>query len=80
MSVVFTHTHVRFGTRNALDGVSARLTSGAVTGIVGPNGAGKTTLLRLAAGLLPLASGACTAFDRAVSSWPRTTSRWSRAC
>jgi len=71
MSVVFTQAHVRFGTRNALDGVSARLEPGAVTGIVGPNGAGKTTLLKVAAGLLSLASGMCAAFDRAVSSWPR---------
>ncbi|HFE48087.1 MAG TPA: ABC transporter ATP-binding protein [Chromatiaceae bacterium] len=41
----------------ALDGVSARLAPGAVTGLIGPDGAGKTTLMRLAAGLLEADSG-----------------------
>ncbi len=36
----------------ALDGVSAEIPAGQVTGLVGPDGAGKTTLLRLVAGLL----------------------------
>ena len=36
----------------ALDGVTARVRAGAVTGLIGPDGAGKTTLMRLAAGLL----------------------------
>ena len=58
-AVAFTDAHVRFGARNALDGISARFEPGAITGIVGPNGAGKTTLLKAAAGLLPLAAGAC---------------------
>jgi ABC-2 type transport system ATP-binding protein len=36
----------------ALDGVSAEVRAGHITGLVGPDGAGKTTLLRLIAGLL----------------------------
>ena len=36
----------------ALDGLSATLEPGQITGLVGPDGAGKTTLLRLVAGLL----------------------------
>jgi len=36
----------------ALDGVSARIEAGMITGVVGPDAAGKTTLLRLLAGLL----------------------------
>ena len=36
----------RFGTRTAVDGVSATLTPG-VTGLLGANGAGKTTLIRM---------------------------------
>jgi ABC-2 type transport system ATP-binding protein len=36
----------------ALDGVSAHVAPGVVTGLVGPDGAGKTTLIRILAGLL----------------------------
>lgn len=42
----------RFGGNAAIDGVSARILAGRMTGLVGPDGAGKTTLLRLIAGLL----------------------------
>ena len=41
----------------ALDGISATIGGGAVTGLVGPDGAGKTTFLRLLTGLLLPASG-----------------------
>ena len=42
----------RFGETVALDGVSAQVAPGRVTGVVGPDGAGKSTLIRLMAGLL----------------------------
>ena len=35
-----------FGNRTALDGLTARIVGGQITGLVGPDGAGKTTLLR----------------------------------
>lgn len=41
----------------ALDGISAKIASGKMTGIVGPDGAGKTTLMRLLMGLLDRDSG-----------------------
>ncbi|HEY8965024.1 MAG TPA: ATP-binding cassette domain-containing protein [Candidatus Methylacidiphilales bacterium] len=41
----------------ALDGVTASIGEGIVTGIVGPDGAGKTTLMRLLAGLMRPDSG-----------------------
>lgn len=41
----------------ALEGVSAILRPGQITGLVGPDGAGKTTLIRLIAGLLVPTSG-----------------------
>src|SRR6516225_9735443 len=52
----------RFGraTRPALDGISAQIQSGIVTGLVGPDGAGKTTLMRLIAGLMLPSSGSVT--------------------
>ena len=40
-----------FGRRIALDGITARVAGGRITGLVGPDGAGKTTLLRLLCGL-----------------------------
>ena len=41
----------------ALEGLSAALLSGRITGLVGPDGAGKTTLIRLLAGLMAPTSG-----------------------
>ncbi|HEX9329666.1 MAG TPA: ATP-binding cassette domain-containing protein [Reyranella sp.] len=50
----------RFGASTALDGVTAEIVPGEITGLVGPDGAGKTTLLRLIAGLLRPDAGAIT--------------------
>ena len=44
----------------ALDGISAEIQPGMITGLVGPDGAGKTTLLRLMAGLLRSGGGRVT--------------------
>ncbi|MFJ8137249.1 ABC transporter ATP-binding protein [Streptomyces sp. NPDC096013] len=50
---------LRYGSTQALDGVSLRLGEG-VTGLLGPNGAGKTTLLRVLATATPADSGSFT--------------------
>ena len=49
-----------FGRRAALDGITARIAGGRITGLVGPDGAGKTTLLRLLCGLLAPTGGRVT--------------------
>jgi ABC-2 type transport system ATP-binding protein len=41
----------------ALDGITAVIRSGEITGLVGPDGAGKTTLIRLMTGLIPPDAG-----------------------
>jgi ABC-2 type transport system ATP-binding protein len=43
--------HKRFGTTQALDGMSFTVPPGLVTGFVGPNGAGKSTTIRVILGL-----------------------------
>ena len=47
----------------ALDGITAAIGAGRVTGLVGPDGAGKTTLLRLFAGLLAPTEGTLSVCD-----------------
>ncbi|MBA5689177.1 ABC transporter ATP-binding protein [Rugamonas apoptosis] len=49
---------VRFGGLAAVDGVSLRVDSHEVLGLVGPNGAGKTTLFNAISGLVRPAGGA----------------------
>jgi ABC-2 type transport system ATP-binding protein len=53
-----------FGETLAIDGLSAVVKGGEVTGIVGPDGAGKTTLLRLIDGLLRADRGKVTVCGR----------------
>ena len=58
MSLVLEGVSVDLGGTRIVDGVSAALPRGTVTGIIGPNGAGKSTLLRALAGLVPVSAGA----------------------
>lgn len=69
MSVILENVSVAFGNRMALEGVSAVLKEGTVTGIVGPNGAGKTTLLRAALGLQTLAGGIVRVMGKPLADW-----------
>jgi ABC-2 type transport system ATP-binding protein len=48
----------RYGDRTAVDGLTAEIPRGAVTGFIGPNGAGKTTTMAMLLGLVaPTAGG-----------------------
>jgi len=48
------------GRRRVLDGLSARIPAGVVTGLIGPSGSGKTTLIRAIVGTQVIRSGRVT--------------------
>lgn len=47
----------RYGTFEAVSGVSFTVTDGQIFGLLGPNGAGKSTLIRMMTTLIPVTSG-----------------------
>lgn len=56
-AVEVTDLRMRFGSQDAIDGISLRLEPGRIHGLLGRNGAGKTTLLSLIASLRRATSG-----------------------
>ena len=50
----------RFGSVQAVNGLSFHVERGTVTGFLGPNGAGKTTTLRMLLGLVTADAGTAT--------------------
>ncbi|HJV66405.1 MAG TPA: ABC transporter ATP-binding protein [Geomonas sp.] len=60
----------RFGGLTALEGISFKVTKGAITGIIGPNGAGKTTLFNVATGIYPPSQGAVLLEGKNISAYP----------
>ena len=60
----------RFGSINALDGVSFTVERGQVVGFIGANGAGKTTTMRILATLETLDRGSVRVFGYDVESQP----------
>lgn len=61
---------VRFGTFDALHGVSVDIREGEVVVLLGANGAGKSTLFRTISGLHESASGTIRLEGEDVTSWP----------
>ncbi len=65
--------HKRYGSLEALRGVSFEIQPGEFFGLLGPNGAGKTTLINIVTGLARRSSGEVEVFGRDVVQDYRTT-------
>lgn len=65
LSVEFTDLSVHFGRTRALDGATAAIRPGTITGLLGPNGSGKTTLAGVLAGFRRATSGTALVGGRA---------------
>ncbi|WP_106527611.1 ABC transporter ATP-binding protein [Chitinophaga niastensis] len=61
----------KYGTVQALSGVSFEVPSGSVFGVLGPNGSGKTTLLGIVTDVLKADSGSFTLFDKPATAHER---------
>ena len=57
MGIVVRNLSKRFGSFQAVDGVSFEVPSGQLVALLGPSGSGKSTILRIIAGLEPADSG-----------------------
>ena len=73
MSLVFDQLRKRFGTVQALDGISFNVDPHQVFGFLGANGAGKTTAMRIALDILRADSGTVTWQGRDSTELPRRT-------
>jgi iron complex transport system ATP-binding protein len=62
---------VKYGAREAVTGVSLRVTPGEITAVVGPNGAGKSTFMRALNGALKPVSGLVLLDERPLRSFAR---------
>ena len=54
---------VSYGSNRVLEGISAHVRRGTITGLVGANGSGKSTLVKAAVGLVRPEPGAHVLFD-----------------
>jgi lipooligosaccharide transport system ATP-binding protein len=70
----------RYGTLEAVRGVSFEVRQGEVVGFLGPNGAGKTTTVRMLSCFLPPTSGTATIFGVDVQERPREVKRMLGIC
>ncbi|HLM97297.1 MAG TPA: ATP-binding cassette domain-containing protein, partial [Acidimicrobiales bacterium] len=61
---------VRYGTSQALFGVSTEVAQGSVLAVLGANGAGKSTLARSISGLVPPSGGRVTFDGRDITGKP----------
>ena len=62
--------HTYYGDSHILQGISLRMESGQVVGILGRNGMGKTTLVRSIIGFTPPRQGHVLFKEREITAWP----------
>jgi branched-chain amino acid transport system ATP-binding protein len=62
--------HTYYGDSHILQGISLRMESGHVVGILGRNGMGKTTLVRSIIGFTPPRQGHVLFKERDITAWP----------
>ena len=60
------NVHKRFGSVQALNGLSLSVPKGQIYGLLGPNGSGKSTLIRTIVGLLEPDSGSVTVLGQSM--------------
>ena len=65
---------VRYGTVEAVRGISFSVPAGSIVSLIGSNGAGKTTSLRALTGLVKPGGGARGSRAPRWSAWPRIRS------
>jgi branched-chain amino acid transport system ATP-binding protein len=62
--------HTYYGDSHVLQGISLKMESGQVVGILGRNGMGKTTLIRSIIGFTPPRAGQVLFKERDITAWP----------
>jgi branched-chain amino acid transport system ATP-binding protein len=62
--------HTYYGDSHVLQGISLKMESGQVLGILGRNGMGKTTLIRSIIGFTPPRAGQVFFKERNITAWP----------
>lgn len=62
---------MQFGGVRALDGVSLKIDSGEIVGLIGPNGSGKSTLINCISGVLSPTSGSVWVDGQDFTKWSR---------
>lgn len=71
-SLSFQNVSKHFGSIKALDGISLKIPTNSIFGLLGPNGSGKSTLMRILAGLIKSWDGSINVKDKSYNS----ESRW----
>ncbi|MFM7731046.1 MAG: ATP-binding cassette domain-containing protein, partial [Flavobacteriales bacterium] len=57
MSIEVNNVTKKYGSQDALKGVSFRLSKGEIVGFLGPNGAGKSTMMKIITSYIPATGG-----------------------